>query len=62
MRSECDTARFRGYPQNSHCLAEIVIKIELLFRSWQQITATRPVTAPRPTGRGFPLLKPQPSV
>ncbi|EOC2552604.1 TPA: hypothetical protein ACWKQY_005448, partial [Escherichia coli] len=42
-RSECDTARFRGYLQNSRCLEEILIKIELLSGSWQQITATRPL-------------------
>ncbi|WP_214293326.1 hypothetical protein, partial [Escherichia coli] len=42
-RSECDTAHFRGYLQNSRCLEEILIKIELLSGSWQQITATRPL-------------------
>ena len=42
-RSECDTARFRGYLQNSRCLEEILIKIELLSGSWRQITATRPL-------------------
>lgn len=40
-RSECDTARFRGYLQNSRCLEEILIKIELLSGSCRQITATR---------------------
>ncbi len=35
-RSECDTARFRGYLQNSRCLEEILIKIELLSGSWPE--------------------------
>ncbi|ESD84778.1 hypothetical protein HMPREF1613_03970 [Escherichia coli 908616] len=49
-----------GYPEPHSHLNRLIFSVCITF-DIRAITCHH-VTAPRPVGRGFPLLKPQPSV